>query len=281
MAEKIAKAEHDNIVSPLREWPARLRATTVVLGFIFGVAALIVILKNDLVNKQIEETENLVLDYIGAKAMALDDVVITGRGRTTMAEINRALEVKRGDNLLKIRAERVKHRLEELPWVRDVSVSRHFFPNVLQIDIQEKNVMALWQLNERFYPLDMNGYVIEADYRPDKPILLVVGAEAPENVVPFLTMLRNIDEKYAARIKVVNYISMRRWNVVLDDIQNGVTVKLPEEKADEAWKKLIKLDTSKGILKRKLTIIDLRLPGKVTVKLRKSKIGRTKTEQAL
>ena len=57
---------------------------------------------------------------------------------------------------------------------------------------------------------------------------------------------------------------------ILDDIREGITVKLPEENPEEAWKKLLKLDETKGILKRKLTIIDLRLKDKVMVKLRKS-----------
>ena len=38
----------------------------------------------------------------------------------------------------------------------------------------------------------------------------------------------------------------------------------------KAWKKLLKLDATNGILKRKLTILDLRLEDKVTVKLKRS-----------
>ena len=42
---------------------------------------------------------------------------------------------------------------------------------------------------------------------------------------------------------------------------------MPEENVAEAWKKLVKLDKTKGILKRKLTFIDLRLKNKVVVKI--------------
>ena len=55
----------------------------------------------------------------------------------------------------------------------------------------------------------------------------------------------------------------------MDDIENGITVKLPEENVEHAWKKLVKLDQTQGILKRKLTFIDLRLKNKVIVKLGK------------
>ena len=42
---------------------------------------------------------------------------------------------------------------------------------------------------------------------------------------------------------------------------------MPEENFADAWKKLVKLDKTRGILKRKLTFIDLRLKNKVIVRI--------------
>ena len=280
MTDEQVKKE-SKVICPVKIWPMRLRASLVVLFLTFLVAALIVILKDDLVNKKIDELENQLLDYVGERAFALESVTVKGRQKTKLADITDVLDVKRGDNLLKLDVRKVKQQLESLPWVRDVDVVRSFFPNSLRIEIKEKQVMAIWQLNERFYPLDMDGYVIEADYRPDKPILLVVGASAPENILSLLKMVKETDEKFLPRIKVANFISKRRWNVILDDIRTGVTIKLPEDGVEKAWKKLLKLEETKGILKRKLTIIDLRLDGKVTVKLRKSKMRKNKSEQEI
>ena len=56
----------------------------------------------------------------------------------------------------------------------------------------------------------------------------------------------------------------------MDDVRDGITIKLPETEVEDAWKKLIKLNTTKGILKRKLTIIDLRFKGRTGIKLRKN-----------
>ena len=117
-------------------------------------------------------------------------------------------------------------------------------------------------------PIDGEGNIIEADYTPDHPILLIVGEGAPENITALMKSITD-DQNIFQRIKVANYISGRRWNIVLDDVENGITVKLPEKHIDEAWKKLLKLNTTQGLLKRKLTIIDLRFPNKVIVKLGK------------
>ena len=86
------------------------------------------------------------------------------------------------DNFFKINVTQIKQDLENLPWIRDVTVKKTFLPNILQISIKEKDVLAIWQLNKKFYPLDMEGYVIEADYKATKPSLLIIGEEAPENI---------------------------------------------------------------------------------------------------
>ena len=282
MTEKIEdKKDKNRIIRPVNDSLQRARAVFFVLFITFFSAFTVVVLKNDLVNKKINETRNIILDYVGKENFLLNDIVITGRKRTSVDEILASIDMGYGDNLLKADVIKIKQSLENLPWVRDVEITRSFFPNILKIEIKEKEVLALWQLNEKFYPLDMDGYVIEADYIPDGEVLLVVGPKAAEKFIDFLKIIREIDAEFAKRIKVANYISKRRWNIVLDDIKNGVTVKLPEDDYGSAWKKLIKLEKTKGILKRKLTIIDLRSEGKVVVKLKKSKLNKNKKEKYL
>ena len=257
-----------NIIRPEKEWPWRLAGTLAVLGMIFMTAAAILTLKNDLISKRLNDLRDNFYEWGGKQGLVLEDVVISGREHTEKEDINQVLQLERGANMLKLNADDIKRRLETLPWVKEAEVRRSFFPNVLNISIRERKVKAIWQINEKFYPLDADGEVIKADYRISEPILLIVGAGAPENFKNLLVALKDGDKDYIERVKVANFISGRRWNLILDDIRNGITIKLPEENIEAAWKKLVKLDETKGIFKRKLTIIDLRLPDKVVVKLR-------------
>ena len=268
-AETKTSTPVENVLKPQREWPLRLVGTLFVLAFIFLLAALILTLKNDLVGKRLQELQEELYAFGGEQGMVLEDIVVTGRERTTKEELNQALGLKRGDNMLKINVYDIKEKVEQLPWVKQAFVRRSLLPNVLHIDIEERQVKAIWQINEKFYPLDEDGKIIEADYQITEPILLIVGAGAPENFKNLLDALKDGDKNYIERVKVANFISGRRWNLILDDIRTGITVKLPEDDIAKAWKKLVKLDETKGIFKRKLTIIDLRLPNKVVVKLRK------------
>lgn len=269
--ETVKKPAAENVLRPEKEWPWRLAGSLAVLLFIAFWAGLALTLKNDWVNKKIDGWKSEFYDWAAAQGFVLDDVVISGRDKTSKEEINALLQLKRGDNILKIDVYDIKQKLEQLPWVREAVVHKRFFPNILHIEVREKEVKAIWQINEKFYPLDADGKVIEAEYHISEPILLIVGAGAPENFKNLMEALKDEKYDYLEKVKVANFISGRRWNLILNDIREGITVKLPEENIGEAWKKLLKLNETKGIFKRKLTIIDLRLPHKIVVKLRKTR----------
>lgn len=258
----------NNKVSLPRIWHYRLLGNLFILGIIFFLASITVTLKNNLVSKKFTDLSQQFYAYTSTIGFTVDDIIIEGRNKTSKEDILSALRITRSDNILALDVYDIKQKIETLPWIRNATVKRSFFPNIIQIKITERQVQSIWQLSNKFYPIDTEGNVIDADFKPTKPILLIVGEGAPENITKLLEDISE-DQEIFKRIKVANFISKRRWNLILDDIENGINIKLPEENIDKVWKKLLKLNTTKGILKRKLTIIDLRLEGKVIVKLSK------------
>ena len=270
-APQIAPAAPVTIPSRIslpREWPFRLAGNLFVLGVIFMLASVIITIKTNLIGRKLTDLSTEFYNYSAGLGFKIDDIVITGRDKTAKQDILNALQLSRETNILNLDLHDLQQKVEQLPWVRHAVVKRRFFPNIIQIDIRERQVQSIWQLDHKFRPIDGEGNVIEADYTPDHPILLIVGEGAPENITALMKSITD-DQNIFERIKVANYISGRRWNIVLDNVENGITVKLPEKHIDEAWKKLLKLNTTQGLLKRKLTIIDLRFPNKVIVKLGK------------
>lgn len=258
----------NNKVSLPRVWHYRLLGNIFILGIIFFLASITITLKNNLVSKKFTDLSQQFYAYTSTIGFTVDDIIIEGRKKTSKEDILSTLNINRGDNILALDVYDIKQKIEKLPWIRNATVKRSFFPNIIQIKITERQVQSIWQLSNKFYPIDTEGNVIDADFKPTRPILLIVGEQAPENITELLESISE-DQEIFKRIKVANFISKRRWNLILDDIENGINIKLPEENIDKAWKKLLKLNTTKGILKRKLTIIDLRLEGKVIVKLSK------------
>lgn len=270
-APQIAPAAPVTIPSRIslpREWPFRLAGNLFLLGVIFMLASVIITIKTNLIGRKLTDLSTEFYNYSAGLGFKIDDIVITGRDKTAKQDILNALQLSRETNILNLDLHDLQQKVEQLPWVRHAVVKRRFFPNIIQIDIRERQMQSIWQLDHKFRPIDGEGNVIEADYTPDHPILLIVGEGAPENITALMKSITD-DQNIFQRIKVANYISGRRWNIVLDNVENGITVKLPEKHIDEAWKKLLKLNTTQGLLKRKLTIIDLRFPNKVIVKLGK------------
>ena len=80
MTDEQVKKE-SKVICPVKIWPMRLRASLVVLFLTFLVAALIVILKDDLVNKKIDELEKTEIEqrmYLRAKEYFMIFLVVGG-----------------------------------------------------------------------------------------------------------------------------------------------------------------------------------------------------------
>ncbi len=252
-------------------WGYRLIGNLFLLTVIFSVAFAIFTIKSNLIGKQLGSLSNQFYTFSGNLGFNINDIVISGRYHTDKEDLLKAIGVDRGYNIMQLDLEYLKEQIESLPWVRRANLKRSYFPNILQIDLQEREVKSIWQFENNFYPIDAEGNIIDSEYIPTSPLLLIVGAGAPENIKDLMQSIQD-DPEVFARIKVANFISKRRWNIILDDIEKGITVKLPEENIKEAWQKLLKLNKSVGLLKRKLTVIDLRLAGKVIVKLQQSEL---------
>ncbi|MDY4689511.1 MAG: FtsQ-type POTRA domain-containing protein [Alphaproteobacteria bacterium] len=247
-------------------WPYRLLGNMILVGFIWLLTFGVITIRHNLVSKHIDSLLTEIYNKTATAGWGLDDVTLEGREKTSKDDVLHVIGLKRGDNILEIDLKAVCEKVKTLPWVKEASVSRRYFPNVIHISIREKKVKSIWQYQNEFYPIDEDGKIIETEYVLQKNILQIVGQGAPEHINSLLNIIEN-DKELFSRVKVANFISGRRWNLIFDDVLNGITVKLPEEDVADAWKKLVKLDKTRGILKRKLTFIDLRLKNKVIVKI--------------
>ncbi len=249
-------------------WPYRLIGNLLLL-IVTGATALgIHIIKTNFVGQKLTSISGYFYDLTSKLGFTVDDVLVYGRIKTPMEEINNVVNLHYGDNIFGPDVHQLQADLEQLPWVKSVTIKRSYMPNIIKITLKERQVKAIWQSNNNFYPVDTEGNVINTTRLPHIPLLLIVGNGAPQHLNELLEIVQSAPELYN-RIKAASFVSERRWNIFLDDIENGITIKLPAENAAAAWKKLIKLNKTRGLLKRKLTIIDLRFDNKVLITLRK------------
>jgi cell division protein FtsQ len=191
---------------------------------------------------------------------ALIDAVVTDELRKAATESDSA---KAPQALVSV-AE-IRRRLLGFGWVKDARVSRHL-PDTLVIDIVERRPAALWQSEGRLALIDEEGVVLDrvpVDKMPDLPLLIGLGANSQE---------RQLDRLIAAvptlkpQLASATWVGGRRWDM---SFQSGETVALPEgeEAAKAALTKFARVDKQSGLLGRGIVRFDLRVPGKMIVRL--------------
>ncbi len=198
---------------------------------------------------------------------SLQSLYLEGRNRTSMEEIDKALDVKIGDPILRVSLEEVRARLEKVESVKFAAVERAL-PSSVYVRIVEREPVALWQNQGKLALVDDNGIVMnDIDIGPYKQLPLIIGEAAPKRVRELMNIMA-AEPELAKRFSSATRVSDRRWNIRLSsDGGDNVEVRLPEANPVAAWKKLAEIEQKQRILDREVKVIDLRLDGKVFIKL--------------
>ena len=159
----------------------------------------------------------------------------------------------------------IRQRLLDYGWIKDARVSRRF-PDTLVIDVVERTPAALWQDDQRLSLIDSEGVVLDrvpVSEMPDLPLLIGRGANG--QAVTLEHLLAQVPA-LKAQLVSASWVGQRRWDL---SFQSGETVALPEggAAAASALIKFARMDKSSGLLGRGMLRFDLRVPGKMTVRL--------------
>jgi cell division protein FtsQ len=193
----------------------------------------------------------------------IDAISLTGEKEVSREEILTTAGVTGNASLLFLDADAARIRLMANPWIADAAVLK-LYPDRLQISITERRAFALWQKDGHVNVIAADGTVLEP-YVEDRflGLPLVVGDGAEHQAKDFLAFVdRYPDIRNLLRASVM--VAGRRWNLRLT---NGIDVKLPEANVGSAFDRLVALDRDKKLLSRDITMVDLRLPDRVTVRL--------------
>ena len=237
-----------------------------------GVAATVLIvlcaggygvIRGDHVATLVEALKDVRDAAANAAGFRIAAVSIDGRRQLTEAEILTAAGVTERTSLLFLDVEAARRRLEAAPWIAQATV-RKLYPGQLSITVTEREAFAFWQMGGKVSVIAADGTVLGSYEQRKVPMLpLVVGPGAAAKAQEILTIL----ERYPAirsEVRAAIRVADRRWNL---RFKNGLDVRLPETDVGGALDTLVALDRDKRLLSRDLAAIDLRLPGRVTVRL--------------
>jgi cell division protein FtsQ len=279
--DHVEDASHTSDVQRLlqRCW-ARLMRLHVPRGAgVAGAAALVLgglgygVIKGEHVPAIVAFLEDARDQAANAVGFSITDLTVSGHNQLTKEEVLAAARVTGRSSLLFLDADATRERLKTNSWIADATV-RKLLPGQLQIEIKEREPFALWQKDRRVSVIADDGTVLEGFVAPQLLTLpLVVGRGAETRAKDFLVLL----DRFPAlrdQVRASILVGERRWNLRL---RNGLDVRLPEGEVASALEQLVALDREAKLLTRDITVVDMRLPDRVTVRL-SEKAGQARQE---
>ncbi len=210
-----------------------------------------------------EEIGEVLRDASHRSGLVVAVMEIDGHQRTTRRELVEALGIQVGDPILAVDLGAARTRVESLPWVASARLSREL-PDRIAVSVTERTPLAFWQLEGRLQLIDPDGVLIgTADLSQFPGLPIVVGPGAETHAAGLLAMLDG-EPELAGLVRGATWVGGRRWNLYLG---NDVVVKLPEHDPAAAWAIFAELEREHRILARSINVIDLRLPGRVSVRV--------------
>jgi cell division protein FtsQ len=191
--------------------------------------------------------------------LVVQEIRVKGLRRVDRGELEAALGFTEGDLLLDLNIAAARKNIESLPWIKRASIARQL-PDIVLIEVQERQAFALWQHNSAVWLIDRDGVQITLENLEQFGELpYLVGLGAPRAAAEIIDLLR-AEPDLANRVDALIRVGERRWDIEFD---TGARLRLPEPGADygprTAWNRFAAIQRDHGLLSREVASFDMRL----------------------
>ncbi|MDF1609563.1 cell division protein FtsQ/DivIB [Hoeflea sp. YIM 152468] len=203
---------------------------------------------------------------------ALEDVHVIGNAETSDIDILQQLGLDGSTSVVAIDAHAAREQLMELPWVTDAQVQK-IYPRGMTVRLIEREPVGIWQHGDRLMLIDARGDVIApltGSRHAALPLYVGLGADRHADELEARLLFH---PELRDRVKAAIRIADRRWDLRLD---NGVTLSLPADDVGAALKRFAEFDAGRDVLSRDITVVDLRLEDRITLRLSEASFERRK-----
>lgn len=151
----------------------------------------------------------------------------------------------------------IRDNLLELPWVKDARVSRQL-PDMLRIDIVEREPHAVVQKADRLILVDSQGHELEPISKEKAGSLLLVTGPGAQKQVGELGDLLDAAPALKPQVAAAEWVGNRRWNLTF---KTGQMLALPEgDQGPAALIRFAEMDGRNRLIGGKAVAIDMRVP---------------------
>ncbi len=194
----------------------------------------------------------------------VSSVELAGASRATETAVRALLEDQLPLSSFKLDLPVLRDALLQIPAVADAGLQVRS-GGVLYVGLTERVPVVIWQRGDALVLLDPAGVETgRLDSRLERPGLPLVAGRGAVGVVPEAMAILNAADPLEDRIRGLERIGARRWDLVLD---RGQRIMLPERNAVQALEQILALNEAQELLDRDVAAVDMRLAARPTIRL--------------
>lgn len=201
--------------------------------------------------------------FVSQPMFTVNSVEVTSRSPEVAEGVHALLSVPVPVSSWDLNLQALRETAQSLDAVDTASVQ--VIDGVLHVRLTERLPAMVWRHENGLDLVDAQGFRVARltarAARPDLP--LIAGLGAPEAIAEAQQLLAAA-QPWAGQIRGLVRVGMRRWDVVL---ASGQRVLLPAEGALGALERVIALDSTQSLLQRDVSVVDMRLPARPTLRL--------------
>ncbi len=191
-------------------------------------------------------------------------MAVDGAGTSVASDIRDIVPIDFPVSSFDLDLENIRQTIVGLNPVKEASV-RIRPGGILQIDVIERVPTLVWRTGEALELIDETGvHVGFISARSDYPDLPIVAGKGADQHVEEATRLFAAAKPLGTRLRGLVRVGERRWDVVLDRDQR---ILLPARNPVQALERVIELSKVDDMLERDVTVIDMRLAQRPTLRM--------------
>ncbi|WP_311136131.1 MULTISPECIES: cell division protein FtsQ/DivIB [Pseudooceanicola] len=192
------------------------------------------------------------------------DVQITGASDETAAKVRDIVGLEKPTSSFRLDLDALRAQIEALPPVASAALHKAS-GGVLDVVVTERVPVAVWRTRSGLSVIDDKGEVTgSVGLRTDRSDLPLIAGAGANKAVPEALDILHAAQPVAARVRGIERIGERRWDLVLDRNQR---ILLPETKPVQALERVLALNQAQDLLARDITVVDMRLPARPTIRV--------------
>ncbi len=284
--QQVTPASHDPAPS---RWAYRLQRWMLTPGIRLalrvGVPGILVFSLTSLFLASEERRDALIVFFAQMRAsieerpeFMVNVMAIDGAGRALDEDIREIVPIDFPVSSFDLDLEHIRTQITGLDPVKTAS-ARIRPGGILQVDVVERTPVVIWRDRDGLSMLDETGaHIDELAARALRFDLPMIAGDGADTVVPEALALFAATTPIMPRVRALVRIGERRWDVVLDRQQR---ILLPEEEPVAALERVLALGTAQDLLARDLSVIDMRLGQRPTLRLTENAVEEWRRIRAL